>query len=304
MKTRLLAARLFVALAASAFVFASCDDDDDPDVVFGYGSGSSTTPSSSANAQYTSRLEVPALKEGNLFLQHSTLEGSDSVMTYSLEYDKTKRHSRWVAFRFDEKTRPKTVARKSYDAKPQYPCDPLVPSAYALSDDISFNGYDHGHLCASADRLYSREANDNTFYLTNMSPQIDNFNQNFWTAFESYVQTKGRDASFADTLYVVKGGTIDSEDNILNYVCNYTVPVPKYYYMALLKVKNNTYSAMAFLMEHKNYGNETPSNSEMAEYITSIDELESFTGIDFFHNLLDRVEDVVESAVAPSAWGF
>ncbi len=293
-------------LAASWAVIACDEEDDDSNIIFGQGSSTPSTDSiqsTISSSQYTKRLEVPALKNGNLFLYHSSVENSDTVMTYCFEYDPKKYHSRWVAFRFDGKTRAKVVSRKSYNIQPQYPHDELLPSDYALNDDISFEGYDHGHLCASADRLYSRTANDNTFYLTNMSPQIANFNQQYWVEFESYVQNKGRDTNFSDTLYVVKGGTIDSDDNIIKYICNGRVPVPKYYYMALLKVRNNTYSAMAFLMEHEN-NDYAPSVSEMSEKIVSIDALEEFTGIDFFHNLPDNIENVVESTVAPTAWGF
>lgn len=288
----------------------ACDeDDDDSNILWGQKSetiastDSVQTTTTISTINYTKRLEVPALKEGNKFYYHSSVEGTDTVMTYCFEYDFSKYHSRWVAFRFDEITRPKVVSRKNYEILPKYPHDELLPTQYIIDDDESFNGYDHGHLCASADRLYSRTANDNTFYMTNMSPQISSFNQQYWTSFESYVQTKGRDASFSDTLYVVKGGTIDDEENILKYVCDNRMPVPKYYYMALLKVKNNTYSAMAFLMEHKAYDG-SPSTTEMAEKIVSIDELEAFTGIDFFPNLPDVIENVVEASVSLSAWGF
>ena len=81
----------------------------------------------------------------------------------------------WVAFRFDNAMREKQVARKDYSIRPQYPKDPLC--TVTTSNDASFSGYDHGHLCASADRLCSRLSNDQTFYMSNMSPQMGDFNQ-------------------------------------------------------------------------------------------------------------------------------
>ena len=310
---------IIASLAALVLTAVSCDDDEDPDVIWGYSADSPAQPTDdrrdddrpddeqkpplvNVNSLYAARLEVPALKDGNIFIQHSTLEGKDSVMTYCVEYDPTKYHSRWVAFRFDDATRPKMVSRKNGQTRPQYPRDPLLPDSYALPDDISFDGYDHGHLCASADRLYSRQGNDNTFYLSNMSPQIGSFNQNYWTGYEEYVQRKGRDLAFADTLYVVKGGTID-DNNIEKYVCNGRLPVPRYYFMALLKVKNNTYSALAFLVEHKAYSVK-PTDDELATKIVTIDYLEAFTGIDFFHNLPDVIENQVEANVSAVAWGL
>lgn len=295
-----------LAWAAVIFTAASCSQDDDNDFHF-----TDTTVPGSVSSAATTRIEVPKLKSGNLFVAHWTREGGDSVMTYCLEYDRTKYHSRWVAFRFDGSTRDKSVSRKSYDIKPQYPADPVlkklladIGSSQYIENDASFNGYNHGHLCASADRLYSRQANDNTFYMTNMSPQLGNFNSYYWVTLENQVQRLGRNEKFADTLYVVKGGTI-AEGQIIRYVANERIAVPKYYFMALLKVKNGVYSSIAFLMEHKDYGynhgNYAPL-SAMAGHAVSVAWLEEKTGINFFHNLPDIVEAPVEQQCSPSAW--
>lgn len=279
---------------------AACEKDEEN---ISLGGGSTPAAPSGAAAEVAARLEVPALKSGNLLISHWTVENGDSVMTYCLEYDKSKFHSRWVAFRFDGNTRAKTVGRKDYSIKPQYPADPDLPAGYAIEDDASFNGYNHGHLCASADRLYAREANDQTFYMSNMSPQNGSFNQSYWSVLEAFVQAKGRDASFADTLYVCKGGTIAPDSLVLGYTCRNRMPVPKYYFMALLKVKNGNYTSIAFLLEHKNYGF-TPSTSDMAKHAVSVDALEERTGIDFFHNLPGNIETATEKLCIPSAWGL
>lgn len=285
-----------------ALLLTACGDDE-PNVVFGGGDPQPVQPTPGTTE---SRLEVPALKAGNDFIAHWEVTGNDSVMTYCLEYDRRQYHSRWVAFRFDGKTRAKKVGRKDNNIRPQYPADPQLPSSVAIPDDAYFNGYQHGHLCASADRLYSRTANDQTFYMTNMSPMLANFNAGYWTAFESFVQLKGRDVTFADTLYVVKGGTIE-DDSILKRVASNRIVVPQYYFMALLKVKNGVYGGIAFYMEHKDYGYNFKSQapqSEVKAKAISIDRLEELTGIDFFHNLPDAVETTVESICYPSAWGL
>lgn len=241
------------------------------------------------------------MKSGNLFIQHSVKVNSDSVMNYCLEYDTQANHSRWVAFRFDAITRAKNVGRQD-----NFQDDPDLPSKYWIGSNGFGNGYDRGHLCASADRLYSASANDQTFYMTNMSPQMSRFNQDYWVGFEAKVQDWGRSSSFADTLYVVKGGTI-KDGQTLGYRSRSNgnnVVVPKYYFMAILQCKNNAYKAIGFWMEHKDYGIKDPSNDELATKIVSIDELEDKTGIDFFPNLPDAVENSVESTVIKSAWGF
>ncbi len=253
---------------------------------------------------YTSRLEVPALQSGNVFVEHSTLEGRDSLINYMLEFSPAHHLSRWVAFRFDGSNRAINVNRKSYNIEPQYPADPDLSGG--LSDDAYFGGFQHGHLCASHDRRYSRDANDQTFFMSNMMPQSGAFNGDYWTIYENFVQTKGRSESFADTLYVVKGGTLDQiRQNIT--VDGNVVPVPQYYWMALLRVKGTSYAAIGFWMEHRDDYPEIAAaqvNAEILDHAVTIDQLETLTGINFFPNLPDDVEQTVEVAFTSSSWGL
>ncbi|RKV80187.1 MAG: DNA/RNA non-specific endonuclease [Alloprevotella sp.] len=268
----------------------------------------SPSPALPLNAQQredAARMEMPLLtgENGELFIVHRVAnpQGRDSIVNYAYAYLPQSYHSRWVAFRFDAQTRSKTVGRKNYKIKPQYPRDPKLPTDWAIPSDLPFGrGYDHGHLVASADRLFSREANDQTFYMGNMSPQLSSFNQKYWTGLESLVQDLGRNPSFADTLYVVKGGTLTPLSSF-GYAANGKMPVPHHYFMALLKVKNGVYSSIGFWVEHKNYGkNGVPR--EMGKHAVSISALEKLTGINFFHNLPDAVEQRVEQTLTLSSW--
>ncbi len=291
---------LLAALLAGA---ASCSKTEN-EILLGGGGSSSGNPSPQPSG-YAARMEVPALKTGNLFIQHSTAVSSsskDSVMTYCLEFDPDKLHSRWVAFRFDDRTRGKETSRTDAWAD-----DPSLPARYQVGTS-TFTGYTRGHLCASADRLYSRDANAQTFYMSNMSPQLYDFNSNYWTSYENLIQKKGRDTGFADTLYVVKGGTIEDGQTLgtVSRTSGKNVVVPKYYFIALLKCKNNTYESIGFWVEHKNYGYAQYSvpSSEMANHAVTIDRLESLTGIDFFPNLPDAAEKVVEASYSLATWGL
>lgn len=145
--------------------------------------------------------------------------------------------------------------------------------------------------------------------MTNMSPQLASFNQGYWVTLEGLVQKLGRNKTFSDTLYVVKGGTI-KDNQIIDYVTRSNgkrVAIPKYYYMALLKVKNGVYSSIAFWMEHKEYGYDKKHKaplSEIAKNAISVNKLEELTGINFFPNLPDTNEELVESTCDKSAWGM
>ena len=310
---------LFCALCLT---FTACEKEDNPNINWGGGTDQpkpkpnptpdqpTPQPSPQLDAQGradAARLEMPALtgENGELFIVHRVINphGRDSILNYAYAYLPQSFHSRWVAFRFDAQTRLKAVGRKDYKIKPQYPRDPKLPTAWAIPSDLSFGrGYDHGHLVASADRLFSREANDQTFYMGNMSPQLASFNQQYWTGLETLVQDLGRSSSFADTLYVVKGGALSPLASY-GYAANGRMPIPHHYFMALLKVKNGVYSSIGFWMEHKNYG-KTGKAKEMGKHAVSVSSLEKLNGINFFHNLPDNVEQRVENNLTLSAWGL
>ena len=297
MKSKLFA---IITIAALPFFMSSCGDDDDGiEWIPSEGGGSTGAPTTNV----TSRLECPQPKgdANEQIIAHWTRSGKDSIMTYCLAYDLKKLHSRWVAFRFDGKTRNRSVSRLDAWAD-----DPSLAPRYQIGTGGFGSGYARGHICGSADRLYSREANEQTFYMTNMSPMQYNFNGGYWITLEDLVRDWAK-ATYADTLYVVKGGTIDDK-NIKQRIDrggNRTTVVPRYYFMALLKIKYGTYHSIAFLMENKDYGysyeNIAPAK-EMRQHAMSVNDLEKFTGINFFWNLPDDKEETIESECNPVNW--
>ena len=276
--------RLFLAGSLlSVLLFTSCSKDDP----------------SSGSAFSNGPAELPALAtSGNhQFVSHSTKLGGQDVTTFSLEYDLDKKHARWVAFKFYNTTGQTTVDRSDEP----FAADPSVDASYQrVQADFGRKGYDRGHLCASADRLYSQTANEQTFYYTNMSPQKNSFNTGIWRDLEAVVQTWGRSNTFRDTLYVVKGASIDRKEHVWTYIDgDETKPVPKYYFMAILNKKGERFKAIAFWLDQsKSYG----SNEKLSNYAITVDELEENTGIDFFHNLNDELENAVESQLSLNAW--
>lgn len=283
--------RILFILCSIVILAASCSKSDDDGIII-----RPYTPSTA----YLSRLEVPKmLSTGTQFIQHSTVVRGDSMMTYCLEYDLNKLHSRWVAFRFDGLTRLINSQRNNPWAD-----DPKLASKYQIGSG-AFQGGVRGHICASHDRRYSQEANDQTFYMTNMTPMGYDFNGSYWTKFESYVQDLGRSTSFADTLYIVKGGTI-RDGQIKGYAhssAGKQMVIPRYYFIALLKLKAGTYKAIGFLVEHKDYGREATMN-DVRDCAMTIDKLEEQTAIDFFPNLPDDIEASVEKSYSKSDWNL
>ncbi len=268
--------------------------------------------------QAAMRLEMPRLRgeRQDLFIVHTV---DMFGVNYSLEYDCALRSARWIAYQWykgfashaEEKNDPNYWSRSDWKQTEwrgdPWQVDPLIPRDYQVSEpDHNSDGYDKGHMLGSADRLNSRDANEQTFYYSNIHPQGANINQRgIWYVLEDRLRDVYDQDNFRDTLYVVKGGTIGEGQYTLS---KHKLPVPKHFFMAVLCHKKsdttqNGYKAIGFWMPHED-GTWNKDKQNFMLYAVSIDQLEENTGIDFFCNLPDETEKQVESNLVPAAWGL
>lgn len=311
-------ARLLAA-GAVCLAAAACGDDlpDRP----GEGLPAANVNANRPDVPEASRMEMPRLAGGaytQFIVKKARLRdsGGEEFVNFCMEYDQRKRASRWTAFRWD--------IDNVYDSKcgraGNFTADSDVPAQYRLGNG-TFRGYQRGHMLASEDRQCSVSANRQTFCMTNIHPQLARFNgfdsegSYVWCNAEMLVRKlyKGwtRAANATDTIYVVKGGTMDGTDMIAGYTDNgstYGIIVPKYFYMALLYKTGRSqtqggYKAIALWFAHRE-GDTTSGKDIARRYAISIDELERRTGMDFFCNLPDEIEDVVERDFNLAAWGW
>ena len=260
------------------------------------------------------RLEYPQMnpnrysstnKMGNQVVYKET---SNYGITYSIEWDNAKVANRWTCYQMHAGNMYNNVTRTN-----SFKIDPDVERC--PTTDYSGN-FSRGHLCPSSDRLCSREQNSQTFYMTNMQPQWQNHNGVLWVQMEDATKefAGSKCEHICDTLYVVKAATIsdvflDGKQQsgvYTEYTCTsggYSLPVPKYFYMAFLHYNKalNKYHAMAFWTLHENV---SITKAKLGDYAISIDELERRTGIDFFCNLPDDIEDEVESNLDIRFWNI
>lgn len=250
-----------------------------------------------------SRLEFPRVKGGqSIVLIHST---SDAYgINYSVEWDTEKKAQRWTAYQMDINYQGGAGYYGMFEE------DPDLNPAFRVSDSREYysgSGFTRGHICPSADRQYSRQANHQTFYYTNMQPQYYNFNAGNdytspWVRLENQVRIWAR-ATETEKLYVVKGGTI--EDNQLLMKIRNELRVPKYFFVALLLKNAAGYKAIGFWLEHDNKPH--TGHEDLGAYVVNIQRLEELTGIDFFCNLPDATEKHVETLPVENlrrAWGI
>jgi endonuclease G len=206
---------------------------------------------------------------------------------YSLSYIEKHEQAEWVAYTVT----PQHLKRTKYE-RPKFTQDPKIYTASAHLKNFKKSGYDRGHLCPAADMKISKQAYEDTFYTSNVSPQLPEFNKGVWNRLENKVRywvTK------YDGLFVITGGVLE---NNLNTIGPESVSVPKFYYKILLDDSRGKYSAIAFLVPHEK------SDKPLYEFVVSVRTIEALTGIDFFYQLPQEIQDEIEIPYSYKAWSF
>ena len=160
----------FLSAAVIMLTLGACGGDDGPsDPGQGQNKVVNTNrniPTSMTPKEIT-RLEFPKLaSENSIVLVHHTSGAQD--VSYSCEWDYKKKSNRWSCCAMTNKTIKGGAGRVG-----DFEEDPNLPTAMRFSDTNAMytrSGYTRGHLIASADIQYSREANHTTFYYSNMRP--------------------------------------------------------------------------------------------------------------------------------------
>ena len=240
-------------------------------------------------------LEYPHLAADSTMNQLIIKSTSNYGITYSLEWSYKDKANRWTCYQMHSGNNMKNVTRSDDPWK----TDTEIPTQYRTykSDYTNSQDISKGHLCPSQDRLCSETQNEQTFFMSNIQPQWQKHNGGIWLTFENLIRPWSQKC---DTLYVVKAATI-TPDKVYDFKLNDKLLMPKYFYMALLQYDKDTdkYEAMALWTVHED---KSISKADFRKYAITIDELEERTGIDFFCNLPDDIEDKVERKLDLSKW--
>ncbi len=206
---------------------------------------------------------------------------------YSLAYSELHEQARWVAYVLTRSQLTSDDRKRPYFVE-----DPRVKTFSADWRNYKNSGYDRGHLCPAGDRRFSDAAYEETFYTSNISPMMRDFNAGVWNRLEIQVRNWARRY---DTLYVITGGVLKKGLPSIGYEA---VSVPQTFFKIVLRKKGEALEAIAFLIPHRE------TSSSLEEFRVSIDEVEEETGIDFFDTLEDSVENRLEAGTKDSSWPF
>ena len=221
-------------------------------------------------------LETPRLQDGESYLHH---------LAYGFVYDETHEQAKWIAYSLTKKEASGIIERSD-----NFEVDPLVKSGTATDGDYAKSGYDRGHLAPAADMRWSIQSMEESFYYSNMSPQLPAFNRGIWKKLEEKV----RDWAVAlDSILIVTGPILSPN---LPTIGTNKVSVPAYYFKAIVDFKGPKSKGIAFVLP--NQGSKLP----LMEFAISINELQKLTNIDFFYQIEDKLESTVESTVCKTCW--
>ncbi|MBU2939329.1 DNA/RNA non-specific endonuclease [Lacinutrix sp. C3R15] len=206
---------------------------------------------------------------------------------YSLSYSESHEQPEWVAYELK-----KTHLSNTNFKRPYFEIDKAVKTGAAHWRNYKQSGYDRGHLCPAGDRKYSQEAHDETFLTSNITPQKHDFNAGVWNRLEQKTRYW---ASKYDGVFVVSGGILKGN---LKTIGEEKVSVPNQFYKVLIDVNSGEAKMLAFLLDHKE------SKEPLYKFVVSVDEIEKRTGIDFFSQLEDTIEDRLEASAVYNNWSF
>ena len=207
---------------------------------------------------------------------------------YAFCYSEKHEQPLWVAYQLTKDEVLSKVAKR----KDNFRKDPLIKTGSAALADYKGSGYDRGHLAPAADMAWSEKAMSESFYLSNMSPQVPGLNRGMWKDLEARV----RDWSMVnEELYVYTGALIRPGYKSIG---TNKVTVPQWYYKVIVDVHPPELKAIAFIMP-----NRKPQKS-MQEFVVTIDKLEEVTGLDFLSALNDAQQSKLESSYDLSKWSF
>ena len=224
-------------------------------------------------------------------------DSGNRVRNYTVYYDENRYAPLWCAHAMHKSMWPSKVSRQS-----GWIDDPAISlTQQGGLDNAGSIGYSRGHLVSSGERLSTVKQNKQTFYHSNQAPQRQNkFNGSIWSSMEDAIIGAAPAVGSSDTLYVVTGVLYEySGSPTTKPSGSLNVPIPTHFYKCAMLCSfdgsGNVTAArgIAYLFENKDY-----SNNDYSAYATTIDEVESRAGFDFFPRIPEALQTKAENGTS------
>ena len=205
---------------------------------------------------------------------------------YALGYIEYHEQPAWVIYHMTKAEATTKAASREDNFRP----DPEIPTGSATLADYRGSGYDRGHLAPAADMSFSIKTMDESFYLSNMSPQRGEFNRGIWKDLEAQVR------SFAISegdIYVVTGPVLPQKKSLTIGASQVTVPGS---YYKVVWDRTPPEKMIGFILPNEG------STKSLQSFAVTVDEVELKTGLDFFSMLPKEQQEALESTITINAW--
>lgn len=239
------------------------------------------------NPNYTA--DIPAVSP---ILEYDYLPTSSGEIVhhtyYTLSYKEEDEEPEWVAYILTKNSLQLPNVKRTDNFVP----DHMVTTYSATTDDYRGSGYTRGHLVPAGDMAFDETAMKETFYMSNMSPQLRQFNNGVWRELEENVRNW---AYKADSLYVISGPILSNP--IKNIGKKNKVTVPSAFFKVLLDNKGQEKKAIGFIIPHE------LSENRIETYMVPVAKIEAITGIRFFTHMPDHQNiEKLKTMTQPEKW--
>ena len=227
-------------------------------------------------------MEIPQMRE----------QKPSQILKYTghtLSYNNKTRLPNWVAYELTRKE-----AQGENPRKDKFAQDPQANGPQGDKEDYRNSGWDRGHMAPAGDMKWSTRAMDETYYFTNICPQNHELNTGDWKELEEKCR---KWAEKYGSIHIVCGPIIT--DNTHGKLGENKIVIPDKFFKVALIQKNGKYHGTGFIFHNPPKRNSRLSTKPgpdrpLESYAVTIDEVESVTGLDFFHKLPDNIENEIE----------
>ena len=257
-------------------------------IVYAFQSNNESIVETASDAQKEQKQEIILQTENISQLEYPALLPNEKIIShtgYSFIYSEEHEQAKWIAY---ELTKEET--NSLFERTDKFLVDPMVSTGTAENSDYLKSGYDKGHLAPAADMGWSAVTMKESFYLSNMSPQLPGFNRGVWKRLEELMRSWAIDNK---AIYIVTGPLLSKG---LPAIGSNGVSIPNYYYKVILDYTQPEIHAIGFVLPNSS------SSASLSTFAVSIDEVERQSGIDFFPALPDDQETKLEKEVCQSCW--
>ena len=206
---------------------------------------------------------------------------------YTLSYNRDKNLANWSAWRLTKGDLGEASRQNDFRPDDRLPAD----WTHILPSDYSGSGFDRGHLCPSADRSSSIDANSATFLMTNITPQTPELNQGPWEKLETYSRNMARREG---NLYIIAGQYGKRRERVKSKI---TIPTNFWKIVVVIPPGANAASinknTRVIAVDMPNISGIKDKN--WREYNTTVRQIEQKTGYNFFSNLPQNVQNSLET---------